>query len=88
MNTKKLGVEILQTGAHNDAILKMVASHNGRISFITPSDIVGYCNCRRAEFPGIYGKAIAVLDSPTKVLVSEDGGASYTLVIEEQEIIT
>jgi hypothetical protein len=89
MQKTKFKVDILKSGTYNSPILKMIASHNeGRVLLSIP-DFISYNILEKAQFPAsanLFEIERDVFDEQTKFNVSEDGGKTFTLTIEEIEI--
>lgn len=84
----KFKIEILKHGSETENILKLIESHNGGVIPLSLEDFISWGQCRKALYPvSNKGFQITRTDSDDKVLcVSEDGGESLTITIEECEM--
>ena len=84
---KKLNVKILKNGSESPDILRIIGSHNGGEVPICLEDLISWGQCRRALYPlGNNGLAIERTDTESTLSVTEDGGETFTMLIEEVEI--
>ena len=84
----KYKVSLFQTGAENNSLLTMIGNHNGGIVPVGLLDLVSYATTQKAQLPltrAGFQITISPEDSST-ILVSEDGGKSFTLSITEIEV--
>ena len=84
---KRLNVTILKMGSESGAILEIIAANNGGQVPICLDDLVSWGQCRKALYPlANKGFQIEKNEEGFNVTVSEDGGQTYTLIIEEIEL--
>lgn len=85
---KKITIDILKQGHHNDAIVRAIGSHNEGKADISLTDIAGYVNFKKAEYPTLYPNCTALISGPEKwpsLFISDDGGKTQCLIIKAQE---
>ena len=87
---KKYRVDIHRYGALNNTITMMVANHNDGISSFNLMDVVGLVNSLRCALP-LSNQGFCHLwnsNNPegTSILISENGGHTYTLTITQISI--
>lgn len=90
MNTKtkfKI-VDLAGTGSCTDEVLRLIGSHNAGKSYISIPDLISYGVITAALYPSTRGGITIEIDESdeNKFSVSEDGGKTFTLTIEEIEI--
>lgn len=80
----KFNVAILKHGSESNDILKAIASHNGGEVPLCVEDFISWGQMRRALFPlGNAGFYIERTEEPQELRVTEDGGKTFTLIIQE-----
>lgn len=84
----KISVDILAHGSYSDKILKAIARHNSGTHILCHGDFISYANMERALYPNANeGFFIERINGDEEKLgVTEDGGKSYTIVLEFKEI--
>jgi hypothetical protein len=88
MTKTKFKVDIRKSGSNNDEILKLVSVHNEGKSILSIPDFISYAICRAALLPFTNGEFEISRDPNYNNIfnVSEDGGKTTTLSIEEIEL--
>ena len=87
---KRLKIDFLKTGAENENLTKIVASHNGGKCPVSLDDIASWLWCERGRWPSVnleadkYAKREET--EPNKLFITEDGGKTFTCIIEEIEV--
>ncbi len=88
MAKTKFKVDLHKSGMENASLLAAVANHNNSIVPISIVDLQSYMQVRKAMFPssndGYY--ATRSQESESILNISEDGGKTWTLTIEEIEV--
>lgn len=85
---KNFNVKIHKTGSLNDMILRVVGNFNDGKAAISLVDIQSYVTFNKSAFPSLYDGYYATRDEDDDSIlrISEDGGESFTLTIEEIEL--
>ncbi len=85
----KYNVSIHKPGSENNNLLTIIGTHNGGLFPVGLMDLVSYATTTKAKYPEAM-KGFQITVSPedeNTLLVSEDGGKSFTLSIQEVEIL-
>jgi hypothetical protein len=87
---KKYRVDLHRYGALNGIITNMVANHNDGLSSFNLIDVVGLINSFKCANP-LYNSGFCHQWDPenpggTRLLISENGGQSFTLTISQIQV--
>ena len=88
MGKIKFKPDLHKEGDETDNIIRIIAAHNSGNNPVSLIDIQSYMSCRKAILP-ISGKgyfATRPADNENILHISEDGGETWTLTIEEIEV--
>ena len=87
-NRTKFKVDIHNTGMCTDEVLKLIGCHNSGKSYLSIPDFISYGVITAALYPATRGGiTIDRDDEESRIFyVSEDGGKTKTLTIEEIEV--
>lgn len=82
----KFNLSILKTGGQTENIVGAIASHNeGRVP-LCPLDFISWAQFEKARRSYLDGFYIESTDEPGELRVTEDGGKTWTLIIQEIEL--
>lgn len=90
----KFNVSILKRGTENEKFLSMIASHNEGLVPLDLGDLVSFGQCCRALYPtinsGLNVERLSDDEAETEeynsIRITEDGGKTFTLIIQQVEI--
>jgi len=88
MTKTKFSVDIHKDGSNSEAIFKAIGSHNGGIVPLCIEDFISYAQFEMAKYPSAQ-KGFYIVRDDTEfnvIRVSEDGGKTFTITIEERII--
>lgn len=83
----RFDIHIIKTGAKTEYIVAAIASHNEGRTPLCREDFISWAQFENARSPYLENKFyIESTDEHGELRVTEDGGKSWTLIIQECEI--
>ena len=85
-NTKtKFRFQIIKYGSMTDNIIRAICSHNEGKVPLCLNDFISYAQFYAAIFPSLYSGQFCIegMDEENELRVTEDGGKTFTMIIEE-----
>jgi len=82
----RFDLSIIKPGEQTEYIVKAIASHNGGNVPLCREDFISWANFEAARREYLQNKFyIESTDEPGELRVTEDGGKTWTLIIQEVE---
>ena len=87
MKKTKLNFAILKYTSDTDRLIKIICSHNEGKKPVCLEDFISWAHIESILFPSLHGGlTIEKSDEPTELRVSNDGGKTWHMVINEIEV--
>lgn len=84
---KKLNFAILKYGSDTDRLIKIICSHNEGKKAVCLDDFISWAHIESILFPSLHGGlTIEKGDDENELRVSDDGGKTWNMVINEIEV--
>ena len=85
MTKTKFRFQIIKYGTMTDNIIRAICSHNEGKVALCLNDFISYAQFYGAIFPTLYSNQflIEIMDKENELRVTEDGGKTFTMIIEE-----
>lgn len=88
MKKTRFNMSMLKKGSNNCALMEAITSHNQGTVHLCLDDLISYAKVEKAKYPntqtGFYIQRDKINNS--LILISEDAGQTWTMIIEEKEI--